>query len=51
MIYAANVADMDLATGNDMTKRLQKHAAGEGANMVLVSAQVEAELVIMSWSS
>lgn len=28
-----------------MTKRLQKHAAGEGANMVLVSAQVEAELV------
>lgn len=45
VIYAANVADSDLAEGNDMTGRLQAHATGEGANMVLVSAQVEAELV------
>jgi len=45
MIYAANVADGDLATGNDMTERLKAHAETEGAKMVLVSAQVEAELV------
>ena len=44
MIYAANVSDMDLAEGNELTKRLQVHAESEGATMVLVSAQVEAEL-------
>lgn len=45
MIYAANVADSDLAIGNDLSMRLQEHAVKEGASMVLVSAQVEAELV------
>ncbi len=45
MIYAANVADADLAEGNDMVVRLRELAEQEGANVVLVSAQVEAELV------
>lgn len=45
MIYAANVSDEDLATGNEMTKKLQELADKEGAKMVIVSAQVEAELV------
>jgi len=45
MIYAANVADGDLAEGNGMSRALEAHAASEGATMVLVSAQVEAELV------
>ncbi|KAL3810991.1 hypothetical protein ACHAXA_006543 [Cyclostephanos tholiformis] len=45
MIYAANVADVDLATGNDMTRKLGERASEEGASMVLVSAQVESELV------
>jgi len=45
MIYAANVADSDLATGNEMVERLQEVAEKEGAKLVLVSAQVEAELV------
>lgn len=45
MIYAANVADMDLATGNDLSNKLAEHAKAEGATVVLVSAQVEAELV------
>lgn len=45
MIYAANVADGDLATGNEMSEKLKAVAAKEGANIVLVSAQVEAELV------
>merc|ERR1711966_360287 len=38
-------ADADLAEGNELSTRLGEHAAAEGANMVLVSAQVEAELV------
>ena len=45
MIYAANVADADLAEGNDMSHRLQELADKEGAKLVTVSAQVEAELV------
>lgn len=45
MIYAANVADGDLAEGNEMVERLRTVADEEGANVVLVSAQVEAELV------
>ena len=45
MIYAANVADADLAEGNAMVERLRSLADSEGAKVVLVSAQVEAELV------
>ncbi|KAL9186923.1 hypothetical protein ACHAXT_010643 [Thalassiosira profunda] len=45
MIYAANVADMDLAKGNELSQRLEEQAKKEGATVVLVSAQVEAELV------
>lgn len=45
MIYAANVADGDLADGNEMVEKLNALAEKEGANVVLVSAQVEAELV------
>jgi len=44
MIYAANVADGDLATGNAMVEKLREFAAKEGSRTVLVSAQVEAEL-------
>lgn len=45
MIYAANVSDSDLAEGNSMVEKLQEVATAEGAKLVIVSAQVEAELV------
>lgn len=45
MIYAANVADEDLATGNEMVEKLRVLAEKEGAKVVVVSAQVESELV------
>jgi GTP-binding protein YchF len=45
MIYAANVADTDLAEGNEMVERLKAVATKEGAKLVVVSAQVESELV------
>lgn len=44
MIYAANVDDADLAEGNAMVDKLRALADEEGAKVVLVSAQVEAEL-------
>lgn len=47
MIYAANVAEDDLAggaEGNSLVKALRAKAAEEGCDVVIVSAQVEAEL-------
>ena len=40
VIYAANVADSDLANGNDLSKKLEEFAKQEGSTVVLVSAQV-----------
>ncbi len=45
IIYAANVSDEDLATGNEYVERVRALAAAENAQVVIVSAQVEAELV------
>lgn len=45
MIYAANVADEDLAGGNEMVDKLKALAEKEGAKLVVVSAQVESELI------
>ncbi len=45
IIYAANVAEDDLATGNAYVDRVRAIAAAEQAEVVVVSAQVESELV------
>jgi len=44
VIYAANVGDSDLATGNAMSKQVFSIAKKQGNAAVLVSAQVESEL-------
>lgn len=43
VIYAANVADSDLATGNELSKQVFDYAEKEGNKAVLVSAQVLAK--------
>ncbi|MEM1293111.1 MAG: redox-regulated ATPase YchF [Cyanobacteria bacterium P01_H01_bin.162] len=48
VIYAANVNEDDLATGNDYVEKVRAIAATEGAEVVIISAQVEAELVELS---
>ena len=45
VIYAANVSEDDLATGNHWVEQVKKIAATEAAKVVVVSAQVESELV------
>jgi len=45
VIYAANVLDSELADGNANVEKVAARAAEEGASHVIVSAQVEAELV------
>lgn len=47
MIYAANVADEDLATGNEMVEKLRQKAEKEGARLVVVSAQVRVSCVLV----
>lgn len=48
IIYAANVSEDDLATGNDWVESVRQIAQQEKAKVVIVSAQVESELVELS---
>jgi hypothetical protein len=48
LIYAANVSEEDLATGNNYVEEVKKIAEAEKAKVVIISAQVEAELVDLS---
>ena len=45
IIFAANVSEEDLASGNNWVKKVEAIATQEGAKVVIVSAQVEAELL------
>jgi len=44
-VYVCNVGDTDLAEGNDKVNEVREFATAEGARVVVVSAQVESELV------
>ncbi|OKH13328.1 redox-regulated ATPase YchF [Fischerella major NIES-592] len=48
IIYAANVSEHELATGNEFVEKVRQIAATENAQVVVVSAQVEAELIELS---
>ncbi|MBR8828600.1 MAG: redox-regulated ATPase YchF [Gomphosphaeria aponina SAG 52.96 = DSM 107014] len=48
VIYAANVAEDDLAMGNEWVQQVRQIAVGENAKVVVVSAQVESELIDLS---
>jgi len=44
VLYVANVAEADAATGNAASARVAERAAAEGAGFVVISAAIEAEL-------
>src|SRR5574344_482674 len=44
VIYAANVSEFDLKTGNDYTKKVDEYATKHDAQMVIISAKIEEEL-------
>lgn len=44
VMYCCNVNEADAATGNALTERVAKHAASEDAGVVIICAQIEAEL-------
>lgn len=45
IIYAANVSEDDLASGNEWVEQVKQFVATENARVVVVSAQVESELI------
>lgn len=47
VLYVCNVAEEDAATGNALSEKVFAKAAAEGAEAVVVSAAIEAELVAM----
>ena len=48
VIYGTNVSEDDLAEGNEWVEQVRKYATGEDAKVVIISAQVESELVELS---
>ena len=48
IIYATNVSEDDLATGNQWVEDVRQFASSEAAKVVVVSAQVESELIELS---
>jgi GTP-binding protein YchF len=47
VLYVCNVGEEDAASGNSLSARVFEKAAAEGAQAVVVSAAIEAELVTM----
>lgn len=45
VIYAANVSESEIATGNEFTQKVEQFAKAEGNDMIVISAQIEAELI------
>ncbi|MEM7758561.1 MAG: redox-regulated ATPase YchF [Cyanobacteria bacterium P01_G01_bin.67] len=48
IIYATNVSEDDLATGNEWVESVRQFVSDEDAKVVIVSAQVESELIELS---
>jgi GTP-binding protein YchF len=47
-LYVCNVKEADAATGNDWTKKVEARAKTEGANSVVICAQIESEIAQMT---
>lgn len=47
VIYAANVSESDLAKGNAYVDKVRDYAQKNGADVVVISAKIEAELVAL----
>jgi hypothetical protein len=48
VLYAANVSESDVLTGNAYTKQVQAIAEKEGAKVIVVCAKIEAEIAMLS---
>jgi GTP-binding protein YchF len=44
IVYVCNVSEDNAATGNEFTRKIQKEALEEGAEIVIISSAIEAEI-------
>ena len=47
MLYVANVDEESAADGNDFSQKVLTHAEAEGAQAVIISAQIESEMALL----
>ena len=47
VLYVANVDEDSAATGNDFSAKVLAHADSEGAQAVIISAQIESEMAVL----
>jgi GTP-binding protein YchF len=47
VLYVCNVEEAAAATGNEFSKRVEARAGAEGAGVVVISAQIEAEIAVL----
>ncbi len=47
ILYVCNVNEEDAATGNEWSKKVADMAKNQGANVVVISAAIEAEIAVM----
>jgi ribosome-binding ATPase len=48
VLYVCNVDEAAAATGNDFTRRVEERATAEGAGVVVIAAQIEAEIAVLA---
>src|SRR5262249_252254 len=47
VLYVCNVEETAAATGNEFSRRVEERAKAEGAGIVVISAQIEAEIAVL----
>ncbi|MGA7485505.1 MAG: redox-regulated ATPase YchF [Xanthobacteraceae bacterium] len=47
VLYVCNVEEASAATGNDFSRKVEAHAEKEGAECVIISAKIEAEIAVL----
>jgi ribosome-binding ATPase len=47
VLYVCNVEEAAAATGNEFSRRVEERARAEGAGVVVISAQIEAEIAVL----
>lgn len=47
VLYVANVDEDSAASGNDFSEKVMAHAQSEGAQAVVISAQIESEMAVL----
>ncbi len=47
ILYICNVSEDDAAAGNDLTEKVKAHATANGDQVVIISAAIEAEVILL----